>query len=93
MELHKKGKLAIILIIVRRSKQSAAVDGLKAGLGVLVDVLLEGEELYIRHLRLVSVLLKDGYSDKHPNVPWTTGEVEEKAAVPTMGKFLLSNQS
>jgi hypothetical protein len=90
LHLHER-KLAIILMIVRRIG-SGAIDGLESGLGAMVQVLSEGEEHHVKYLRLVSLLRKDEFADRHPNTPWKSGEIEEKLGDPAHGIFLDSRQ-
>lgn len=91
LDLHKRDRLAVIVLFAMRG-DSLAADGLEAGLGVLVDVHSHDKRLTVIYLRIVSVLKKGGYSDNHPNIPWEQSETEEKAIEPVHGRFLNREQ-
>lgn len=84
-------RLAVILQYVRSSADVAA-GGFEAGLGILVEVLQTGDEIFCKYLRLTSVVKKDHFMDTHPIVPWKDVEVEERFSSPVLGTFLRSDQ-
>lgn len=91
LELRERGTLAVLLVMIVCGEH-AAVDGLEASLGALVEVITSGEIMYVQYLRLVSVSRKDSHYDQHPNIPWRSEEIEEKMLTPVKGKFMKAQQ-
>ncbi len=87
LKLHERPKLAVILQVLVKSETEAA-GGFEAGLGALVSKVSGGEERYAMYLRFVSVVKKDSFLDKHPRVPWSNTELEEKEREPIRGVYL-----
>ena len=102
LDLHKRKRLAVILLIVDGSAKKDSyghvikgteekeVSGIEAGLGVLVEGRggLHEQERHVKFLRVVSVIREGSFLDVHPNTPWSDGDIEEKKGTPVAGTFL-----
>ena len=91
LELHTYARLAVLLNPAR-TREDEAAGSMVLALGALVEVVEMGEENYVRHLRLVSVIKKGSHSDRHPNVPWSVVELEEKERKLVKGTFITDEQ-
>jgi hypothetical protein len=92
LNLHTRKDLAVILLVLEGSfekeQDDAGVEssvkkdasGIETALGALVETqkVADGNERYVRYLGFVSMTRKGTFRDKHPNVPWSDIEMEEK---------------
>lgn len=93
LNLHTYPSLAVILMVLTGVEEKDA-SGIDAALGVIVDVRhsSDPDELYVKYLRFVSITSKGSFSTLHPNVPWSSTEIEEKKRVPVAGVYLSKEQ-
>ena len=81
--MHEMDNLAVILGQERMEHDPLERRPLVACVGALVRVEREeeGEGLFVRYLRMVSVIGRGCRYDRHPNPPWSEGEGVEKGRV------------
>lgn len=91
LELHTYARLAVLVHPVSTCEDEAA-GGMDIALGALIEVVEMGEENYVRYLRFVSVIKKGSLSDRHPSVPWSVVELEEKERKLVKGAFITDEQ-
>ena len=89
--LHRYAQLAVLFHPVSTCEDKAA-GGMDIALGALVEVVELGDENYVKYLRFVSVIKKGSLSDRHPNVPWSEMELQEKKRKLVKGTFVPDKQ-
>jgi hypothetical protein len=87
IQVHQINKLAVL--VTSKIQGSKGVD---ATAGALVEIEKMGERLFVKYLRLVSVIKKDSRLDKHPSTPWSGDEQVEKMAPSVEAHHLPFNQ-
>ncbi|KAI9821923.1 MAG: hypothetical protein M1827_002505 [Pycnora praestabilis] len=81
LNLHERGDLAVILG-QNPTANPTERPPLVACIGALVSITkMEGEELFVKYLRMVSVIGKDSRFNKYPNPAWSDVETIEKTRV------------
>ncbi|KAK4951156.1 hypothetical protein LTR66_013862 [Elasticomyces elasticus] len=107
LHLHTRKNLAVIILAIKglaKKQSSGAVvegsmkndaSGIETALGALVErqERAHENERCVSYLRFVSVVKKGSFADKHPNVPWSSKEIEEKERTPVAGTYLPDGQS